>query len=321
MARRTSPAERTVSPATFRRITLAVLVTQVVIVLTGAAVRLTGSGLGCSNWPNCTEERLVAPMEYNALIEFVNRLVSFPVLAAVLVALWAARRRTPYRSDLFTLSAVILGGVVAQVLIGAVVVWLHLLPSTVIVHFLISMVLIGTSVALHHRARADLDADGRPGGGRRAWVASRSHGLANLLVVGAGAVLVTGTLVTGSGPHGGDEEAERLGLFLPTITRVHAVTVWIFLAVLVVTLLVLRREGAPRTVLQAGTTILAVGVAQGSIGYLQYWNGVPELLVFLHIIGAMAVWGTAVWFRLEHAASARAGVDAGPVPVPAGGAT
>lgn len=307
------------SPSTFRRITLAVLLTQAVIVLTGAAVRLTGSGLGCTNWPNCTEERLVAPTEYHAVIEFVNRLVSFPVLVAVLVAVWAARRRIPYRPDLLALSVAILVGVAAQILIGAIVVWLELLPSTVIVHFLISMVLIGLSVTLHHRAGADLDAVEAD---RRPWAAAGSRPLANLLVVGAGAVLVTGTLVTGSGPHGGDENAERLGLFLPTITRVHAVTVWVFLAVLVITLLALRRERAPLPVLRAGTAILVVSVAQGAIGYVQYWNGVPELLVFLHIIGAMSVWGTTVWFRHEHASlAAPAGATApGVEPEPVRGA-
>ena len=291
------------SPATFRRITLTVLVTQVLIVLTGAAVRLTGSGLGCSNWPNCTEERLVAPTEYHALIEFVNRLVSFPVLAAVLVALWAARRRDPYRRELVVITGVILGGVVAQVLVGAVVVWLHLLPSTVIVHFLVSMGLLLASVALHHRAGLYLP--GAAGAsssasGPGAWPADLSTPFAHLLVLGATVVLVTGTVVTGSGPHGGDENAERLGFFLPTATRTHSVAVWVFLAVLVATLLVLRSERAPRPLLSAGTMILGVSLAQGAIGYLQYWNGVPELLVFLHIIGAMAVWGTTVWFWLEH---------------------
>jgi heme A synthase len=145
VARTSSPAERspsrTFSPAGFRRVTLAVLVTQVIIVLTGAAVRLTGSGLGCSDWPNCEQDQLVPATDYNAVIEFVNRLMSFPVLAAVVLAVWAAGRRVPFRSELRTLSWAILGGVVVQVLLGAVVVRLELLPSTVIVHFLISMVI------------------------------------------------------------------------------------------------------------------------------------------------------------------------------------
>lgn len=304
------------SPATFRRITLAVLVTQVLIVLTGAAVRLTGSGLGCSNWPNCTEERLVAPMEYNAVIEFVNRLVSFPVVAAVGLALWAARRRTPRRRELEVLPLLLLVGVVVQVLLGAVVVWLELLPSTVILHFLLSMALIGASVVLHHRADPAFD---EQGAGSAA--APARSGLVTALLVGATAVLVTGTVVTGSGPHGGDEEAERLGFFLPTVARVHSSTVWAFLALLVVTLVLLRRDGSPRRVLDAGTVVLVVCLAQGAIGYLQWWNGVPEALVFLHIIGAMALWGTTIRMWLEHRRplSAAAATGAPDRPVTTGG--
>jgi heme a synthase len=288
-----------VSPAAFRRITLAVLATQVLIVLTGAAVRLTGSGLGCSNWPNCTDERLVAPAEYNAVIEFVNRLVSFPVLVAVLLAVWAARRRDPQRRELVILPIALLVGVVIQILLGAVVVRMELLPSTVIVHFLVSMVLIGLAVTLHHRADPSFDhaIPALPGAAARG--ASPARVLTWALVVGAAAVLVTGTVVTGSGPHGGDDAAERLDFFLPTVARVHSLTVWGFLALLVVTLLVVRADGAPRHVLRAGSVVLATSLAQGAVGYLQYWNGVPEGLVFLHIIGAMAVWGTTLWFCLE----------------------
>ena len=283
------------TPSTYRRITLSVLVTQIVIVLTGAAVRLTGSGLGCSDWPRCEEDRFVPSTEYNAVIEFVNRTVSLPVLVAVVLAVWGASRRRPVRPELRTLSLVILAGVLAQVLIGAVVVRLELLPSTVILHFLISMGLLFASVLLHHRAGVDRErgAEPVPGG-------SRSAPLTGLLVAAASVVLVTGTVVTGAGPHGGDEHAERLDVFLPTAARIHSLTVWAFLAVLVVTLLALRSEGAPARLLSTGSLVLAVSVAQGAIGYLQYWNGVPAWLVFLHIVGAMAVWGTTVWFWLEH---------------------
>lgn len=321
VARRTPPSPRTVLPATFRRITLGVLVTQALIVLTGAAVRLTGSGLGCSNWPNCTEERLVAPAEYNAVIEFVNRLVSFPVLVAVLLAVWASFRRVPPRRELQVLPLAILVGVVVQIFVGAVVVWLHLLPSTVVVHFLVSMVLIGLSVVLHHRADPALDRTD-PAPSRAADRGGRTGALVTAVLVAAGAVLVTGTVVTGSGPHGGDDAAERLGFFLPTVARIHSSTVWAFLALLVVTLVLLRRDGAPRQVLDAGTVVLVAALAQGAVGYLQWWNGVPELLVFLHIIGSMAVWGATTWLWLEHhrprGADHRSGVAASPVP--AGGA-
>ncbi|HEY5859547.1 MAG TPA: COX15/CtaA family protein [Actinomycetota bacterium] len=300
MARPSSPVERspsrTVSPAGFRRITLAVLVTQVIIVLTGAAVRLTGSGLGCSDWPNCEEDRFVPATDFNAVIEFVNRLMSFPVLVAVVLAVWAAGRRVPFRSDLRTLSWAILGGVVVQVLLGAVVVRLELLPSTVIVHFLISMGLIALAVVLHHRAGSDLPRHATPGG----WRPTASTSLMIPLALMSAAVLAAGTVVTAAGPHGGDENADRLPVFLPTATRVHSLAAWAFLALLVVVLVLLRRERAPQVVHRCGTIVLVTCLIQGGIGYLQYWNGVPAGLVFLHVAGAMAVWGTTLWFVLEH---------------------
>ena len=299
MVRPTSPprrsSTRTVSPTAYRRITLAVVVTQVLIVMSGAAVRLTGSGLGCSDWPRCEQDRFVPATEYNAVIEFANRVVSLPVLVAVVLAVWGAARRVPRREVLSTLSWAILVGVVAQVLLGAVVVRLELLPSTVIVHFLVSMVLIGLSVALHHEAGRDLPDDA--GGG---W----SAGMSSRLVVPVGllatVVLVAGTVVTASGPHGGDEDAERLPVFLPTAARIHGAAAWVFLAAVVGVLVLIRRERAPERVTRAGTLVLVTCLVQGGIGYLQWWNGVPAGLVFAHVVGAMAVWGTTVWFVLEH---------------------
>lgn len=300
VARLSNPAERsparTVSPAGYRRITLAVLVTQVLIVMSGAAVRLTGSGLGCSDWPSCEEERFVPATDYNALIEFANRVMSLPVLVAVVLAVWGASRRVPRRRDLSTLSWAILVGVVVQILLGAVVVRFELLPQTVIVHFLISMVLIALSVVLHLRSGADLPAREDEG----TWPAAASAWLVPLVGVLSAVVLVAGTVVTAAGPHGGDETAERLPVYLPTATRVHATTAWAFLAMLVIALVVLRRERAPGSLDRAGVALLGACLVQGAIGYLQYANGVPAGLVFLHVVGAMAVWGATVWVVTEH---------------------
>lgn len=310
MARPTSPAEstpsRTVTPVTYRRITLAVLVTQALIVMSGAAVRLTGSGLGCSDWPRCEQDRFVPATDYNAVIEFANRVVSLPVLVAVLLAIWGASRRRPYRPELRSLSWALLGGVVVQILLGAVVVRLDLLPSTVIFHFLISMVLIALAVALHHAAGRDLpgqvgtDGPSVDAAADRPWWPGLSNTLIAPLGVLAATVLVAGTVVTASGPHGGDETAERLPVFLPTATRVHSLAAWAFLAVLVIVVVSHRRERAPESVQRAGSVLLAACLVQGGIGYVQYWNGVPAGLVFLHVVGSMAVWGTTVWLVLEH---------------------
>ncbi len=307
------------TPKGFERIALGVLVTQVLIVLTGAAVRLTGSGLGCSDWPRCESDSFVPPTHYHAIIEFINRMVSLPVLVAVLLAIWAARKRLPYRGELLTLSYAILAGVIAQILVGALVIRFDLLPSTVIVHFLISVILLFFAVVLYHQARmsTELFTDAsEPVAAPGATQSPRSQHLPSLastnqqssasrywvsmLAITSLAVMVVGTLVTGSGPHGGDENAARLGLFLPSITRWHSVTAWVFLAVLVITAIYLRKENAPQRLLTQVSVILILALAQGAVGYLQYWNGVPAGLVFLHIVGAISVWVASIWLWLEY---------------------
>lgn len=286
------------TPKKFERMALGVLVTQVAIVLTGAAVRLTGSGLGCSDWPRCESGSFVPPSHYHALIEFVNRMVSLPVLAAVLLAIWAASRRAPYRNDLSILSYAILAGVIAQILVGALVIRFDLLPSTVIVHFLISVVLLFFSVVLYHHARRETPTS--QSSRSRHWDGRVSGFLVSIMAATSLVVMVVGTLVTGSGPHGGDENAARLGLFLPSITRLHSIVAWIFLAALVLCVLYLRNERAPAILMKQTLVIIVLTLAQGLVGYLQYWNGVPAGLVFIHIIGAIAVWGSSVWLWLEH---------------------
>ena len=302
MARDQHSAPRQVTPARFATFTRAALAAQVLIVMSGAAVRLTGSGLGCSDWPRCEQDRFVAPLELHPMIEFVNRLVSFVVVATVLLVIWGALRRIPYRRDLLDLGWWIAAITGVQIVLGGITVRVHLWPPVVMAHFLLSMVLIAVAVTLHHRASHAVTlttAAPRP-------QPRRGRGLTTSLIVAGSTVLVTGTIVTGSGPHGGDEEVERLGFYVPTVTRVHTATVFVFLALLVVALLTLRRDPGSARVMRAGTVTLAATVAQGAIGYYQYFNGVPALAVFLHVVGSMAVWGTALWFVLEH----RAGSDA-----------
>ena len=299
------PTRRTVSPVTYRRITFAALLAQAFIIVTGAAVRLTGSGLGCSDWPTCEEESLVAPLEYHALIEFGNRLVTFLVLATVVAAIWGARRRDPFRPDLLRWSLGLLAGVVAQVLLGGITVLTHLWPPVVMGHFLLSMVLVWNAVVLHHRAGHDGSA------GVDVVSAPTRTGITAIVVLGA-VVVFSGTLVTGTGPHGGDETVERLPLDLPQVARAHAVLVWILLAVIVTVLVRLAREGAPRPLWRAGQWLLVAVVVQGAIGYVQYANGVPVELVALHIVGSILVWGTIVKMALE--TRRRPGVGGDPSP-------
>jgi cytochrome c oxidase assembly protein subunit 15 len=292
VARDTRPV-REVTPARFAGFTRSAFAAQVLIVMSGAAVRLTGSGLGCSDWPNCERDRLVAPLEFHPMIEFANRLVSFVVVATIVLVIWGALRRVPYRRDLLDLGWWIAGVTVAQIVLGGVLVNFDLWPPLVMGHFLLSMILIAVAVVLHHRAVADASGPGETGGaGALPWTVRIW-----LLVAGA-AVLLSGAVVTGSGPHGGDDRAERLGFYVPTVTRVHTATVFTFLAVLLVLLLRPQVRRSAR-LMRAGRVVLGLAVVQGAIGYYQYFNGVPALAVFLHVVGATAVWAGAWWFALE----------------------
>ncbi len=285
--------QRRVSPADYRRITLLALVALGVIVVTGASVRLTGSGLGCSDWPNCEEDTFVAEIDnVHAMVEFVNRLITGAVSVAVILAVLGSLRRVPRRRDLVLWSWGLVVGVVAQIVLGAVVVRSELLPQNVIAHFLLSMVLVWNAVVLHDRA-------GRADGRHHPIVADEIVRLSRLIVAAAVIVLVTGTIVTGSGPHGGDEEAERLPYFVPDVARVHGSAVVVLLLLTVAAVVTVHRRGAPEVVRRQGSILLAVIVAQGAIGYTQYFTGVPVLLVGAHVVGAVVLWVAVLTFHLR----------------------
>lgn len=281
----------TVSPAGYRRATWAALALLTIIVVTGASVRLTGSGLGCSDWPNCEEGKLVAPFEYHAWIEFGNRLVTGIVGIAVIAAVLGSLRRIPRRRDLIWLSWALVVGVLVQAIIGRFTVEYELHPAVVATHFLLSFVVIAAAVVLHHRAAGETSA---------LRTASIDAGrLANVVIGCALAVLVAGTVVTGTGPHGGDETANRFQLVMTDVVRVHGGLAWLLVALTAVLALRLRREGASPVVQRAAFVLLLVVVAQGAIGYTQYFLGVPPLIVAFHVIGALAVWIAALRVRLS----------------------
>ena len=273
----------TLSPPAYRRVTLFALLALTFIVVTGGAVRLTGSGLGCPDWPTCAENRVVAPWEYHAMVEFVNRTITGLVSLAVMLAVLGSLIRRPRRRDLLWLSVGLVAGVLGQIVLGGLTVLFELKPGFVMAHFLLSMVLLANAVVLHHRS-------GRPAGPTRPAVGSDLLGLGRLEVAVAVLVIFLGTIVTSSGPHGGDEDAERLPFLLPDVARLHGIAVMLFLAVTVVTLWKLRRAGADPQILRRSEVLLAVVVAQGALGYIQYFTGVPALLVGFHIAGATAVW-------------------------------
>ena len=281
----------TISPRAYRRVTLFAVVALAFIIVTGGAVRLTGSGLGCPDWPTCASDRLVAPWQYHAMVEFVNRSITGLVSVVVILAVLGSLVRVPRRRDLVWLSIGLVVGVIGQIVLGGLTVLFHLKPGFVMAHFLLSMVLLADAVVLHQRA-------GRPAGPTRLAVPRDLLALARLEVAAAGLAIFLGTVVTSTGPHGGDEHAERLPFVLTDVARLHGIAVMLFLVVTLVTLWRLYREGASPQLFRRGEILLAVLVAQAALGYVQYFTGVPALLVGFHIAGAAAVWVAVLRFHL-----------------------
>ncbi|HWC11709.1 MAG TPA: COX15/CtaA family protein, partial [Acidimicrobiales bacterium] len=292
------------SPAAFRRITFLATLALAFIIVTGGAVRLTGSGLGCPDWPTCAEDRVVAPWEYHAMVEFVNRTITGLVSVAVILAVLGSLLRRPRRRDLTWLSLGLVGGVVGQIVLGGFTVLFHLWPPLVMGHFVLSMAILADAVVLHHRAGRP---DGPPTGETGVTVDPATAGpvvdrplllLGRLVLAATALAILLGTVVTGTGPHGGDEDVDRLPFFLPDVARLHGISVVLLLVVVLVTLWRLRGDGAPAGLLRRGELLLGVLVAQAAVGYVQYFTGVPALLVGVHIAGATAVWAMTIHFLL-----------------------
>jgi len=302
------PRRVRLSPETYRQVTLLALVLLSAIIVTGGAVRVTGSGLGCPDWPTCADGNLAPelfrPTTGHATIEFVNRLVTGLVSVAVMVAVLGSLARVPRRRDLTWLSLSLVGGVIGQIVLGGITVLTHLHPVAVQSHFLLSLVIVACAVALHERAGwPDGEASERPASRVRyaSWVAL-------ILLVPA---IAAGTVLTGTGPHGGDPEAQRFALNPPSVAQVHGVLVEVFTAALVVALVVAWRSGASRRALTRGSVAVAVAIGQSVVGYTQYFTGVPALLVAVHIAGATALWIAVLRFHIS--LTPAAGVEAGHV--------
>ncbi|MCL2395170.1 MAG: COX15/CtaA family protein [Acidimicrobiaceae bacterium] len=293
---------RELPPATFRLATGLAVWALAFIIVSGAAVRLTGSGLGCADWPGCTTTQVVAPWQFHAWVEFGNRLITGLVSIAVGLAVLAALIRAPRRRDLTWLSLGLVAGLIAEIVLGGLTVEHKLAPGYVTAHFLLALVFLADAVILHHRAAlADDSPPGRAGrarpAGRPVAMVSREHLiLSRLLLVACSVVCLLGTVVTSTGPHGGAPQAPRFAFSLHDVAQLHGTSVEVFLFFTIVTLWSMSRAGVPASVLRRGELLLVVLVAQGGIGYLQYFTGVPAALVALHIVGVVSVvWATLVF--------------------------
>jgi cytochrome c oxidase assembly protein subunit 15 len=285
-ASRTAPqswASRWMRPAA-----IASLVVNILIVVTGGVVRLTGSGLGCPTWPRCSGESFVPhrAMGVHSAIEFGNRMLTFVVAAvaiATLVVAWRYGRRSVLR-----LAFLLALGVPAQAVIGGITVLTDLNPWVVSLHLLVSLAMVGLAVTLLRRLD---EGDGPavltvPVG--VAWVARLTFAVGWV-------VLYVGTVVTGSGPHAGDADAPRNGLDPRALSQLHTDVVFLLVGLTLATVLVMRTADVPATVRRAATALLVVELAQGTIGFVQYFTDLPVVLVAFHLLGAALVSAALTW--------------------------
>ncbi|MFA7767197.1 COX15/CtaA family protein [Streptomyces sp. NRRL S-448] len=285
----------TPSPRTVQRAALAALVMSVVIVVTGGAVRLTGSGLGCDTWPKCTDDSLIVTQEqgFHGAIEFGNRMLTYVLSAAVGWAIIAARSAKPWRHSLTQLGWVQFFTVMANAVLGGITVLTGLNPYSVAGHFLLATALITVTTVTWQRTR---EGDGAP----RPRVPGPVRKLSWALLATTLVLIAAGTVVTGSGPHAGDSsEIKRMPFDWDTTAHVHAVSAWLVCALGIAMWLVLRVVDAPADTRARARDLLIVLLAQGAIGYVQYATQVPEALVAAHMLGSCLVWIAVVRIALS----------------------
>ncbi|KPI12938.1 cytochrome oxidase assembly [Actinobacteria bacterium OK074] len=281
IAERWTPARRTV-----RRAALSAVVMSVIIVGTGGAVRLTGSGLGCPTWPTCTDTSLTttSAMGVHGVIEFSNRMLTYVLCAAVGWAIIAARAEKPGRRSLTRLGWAQFWIVMSNAVLGGIVVLVGLNPYTVAAHFLLSAVLIAVATVMWQRTR---EGDAAP----RPLVGKAVQQLVWFLVAATVLLLVVGTVVTGAGPHAGDSrEVERMPIDWETVAKLHAVLAWIVVTLTFALWFVLKAVDAPKGPLDRTRELFVILLGQGVIGYVQYFTNLPEVLVGIHLVGAALVW-------------------------------
>ncbi|WP_432987497.1 COX15/CtaA family protein [Dactylosporangium sp. CA-233914] len=290
-------------PSTLRRAALASLVANIGIVCTGGLVRLTGSGLGCPTWPRCTDDSYVTTREmgYHGIIEFGNRTLTGVLSVLALVAIAAAWRQRARSKAALRAAVWVLAGIAAQGVLGGITVRLALNPWSVAVHFLASIALIALVFVFWDRTRAEPPR----------WSAPRAMRTAGVVItVVSAATLVLGTIVTGSGPHSGDTRATRTGFDPQAMSQLHGDAVFVLVGLSIAMWFGLRALGAPLRVTRAAAILVIVELAQGVVGFVQYFTGLPWPVVILHMLGACLVWTATLNLMARVAAKpAQSGAD------------
>ena len=282
-----SRAARALSP-----LTLALLISQAAIVVTGGAVRLTGSGLGCPTWPECTPGSYVpvknqAEGTVHSWIEFTNRLLTFVMVVIAIATLFAVFRAG--RKDLRVLAIGQFLGIFGQGVLGGITVLTHLNPIAVASHFLLSTILIAAATSLFSRRKAPAV---------KTKIKGQINSYSKVHMMWAGFVIILGTVVTGAGPHAGDLQAPRLHIRIQEAALFHGSAVIILLLFSIA--FYLRKDISASTKKKI-VVFLAISLAQGLIGYIQYLQGLPQLLVAAHLLGSTLVWIAAwqIWLSVQ----------------------
>ena len=283
----TTRAARALSP-----LTLALLISQAAIVVTGGAVRLTGSGLGCPTWPECTPGSYTpiknqAEGTVHSWIEFTNRLLTFVMVAIAIATVIAVIKAG--RKDLRLLAAGQFLGIFGQGVLGGITVLTHLNPISVASHFLLSTILIAAATSLYSR---------RKGPAIKTNVTGQLNSFSKVHMMWAAFVVILGTVVTGAGPHAGDIQAPRLHIRIQEAALLHGSAVVILL---LFTIAFYMRSDISATTKRRLVIFFLISISQGAIGYIQYLQGVPQLLVAAHLFGSTLVWIAAwqIWLSVQ----------------------
>lgn len=299
-----SLTSRRVTGPAFRWFALATFLSMIVIVLTGAAVRLTGSGLGCPDWPTCFHDRLTGSWSIHPLIEYGNRMVTIVLVVLVAVTFVAALFREKRRADLVALSGVLILGVVADAILGAFVVYSKLNPYLVSLHMILSLAMVAIGATLYHHSKYVY------GPGARADVRDPYfRTVARALWLPFFVLVLTGTATTGSGPHAGASQgqlvARRLPFALSSAAWVHSLAAVLFIGLVTGVLVAIWKSDAPTALKLGIRRLVYIALVQAAIGATQYLTHLPAGLVELHVAGAISLTIGLTQFNLRQVARDR----------------